>query len=237
MTLILHGHQPPDDPLWQVRLGLTKSKSTGRSWWSCRYTDGTIINEWDSDPGSPNKHVDWPRIRKRGMQKLRLYYPTGQLSELGDTRDSGGRFFQFKVSIRLITAGFGARGLVNHDLGEKAVLAHVIGMVDSFNGECQCFAWEPLPMPDQPKQPKIPDPDDEYYLTGRPGLLADHYERYKNEMQEYRGSPEFIAWVHRVEQWNNNARGQINMFRDNVYTMKYMNVGKLGADHLGLNEQ
>lgn len=91
-----------------------------RSYWRLRMTDGRIINEYD---------VDWSLAPSAGRQALRLYCPNGKVAELGNPDDVTGRLFQFKSAI--VTAG-----------AQHGTTAHVIGIIDGTNGECQCAAWE-----------------------------------------------------------------------------------------------
>jgi hypothetical protein len=100
-----------------------RSRVTGRSYWSVRYRDGSMLHEWERD---------WSLIPRRGLIAVRLYCPNGQIAELGNSVDAGDRLFQLKCGIR--TAGSG-----------KATLAHIIGMVVGTDGQCQCAAWEPSP--------------------------------------------------------------------------------------------
>lgn len=119
-------------PEWGTYTGVLRAQFTGRSYWSIRYTTGEIISEWDSDPGSPNKHADWPRIPYFHRQALRLFCPNGQVAHVGDTADATGRLVQFKIGLR--TAGAGA-----------GVLAHVIGIIEGTDGQGQFYAWERQP--------------------------------------------------------------------------------------------
>lgn len=119
-------------PEWVPDLGVFQTSTTGRSWWAVRYVNGTIINEWDDDPGSPNGHADWSRIPYAGRQAVRLYCPSGQVAHLGDTVDATGRLVQFKLGLR--TIGYG-----DH------VLAHVIGIVEETDGQGRFYAWELQP--------------------------------------------------------------------------------------------
>lgn len=229
MTLILP--RQPDDlpgPEWETRIGLLQSLGTARSWWAARYTDGTILNEWDADPGSPNGHVDWPRIAKRGMQRVRLYCPNGHYAELGDTSDAGGRFVQFKIGMRAV---YVQGAPINAQT--RATLAHVIGLVDGYDGQATCYAWERLPMPDKPPgEPKKPDHTNDYYRTGRAGLFDDHLKRYWVDLIEYQSSPAYASWLVQVNAWRKNAFGRLISFRDNVNNMYYANVGKVSDDYL-----
>jgi hypothetical protein len=125
---------------------------SGRSYWMLRYTDGRIVSEAD---------VDWSLAPQKGRQALRLYCPNGHVVELG-SGDCTGRLFQLKVAA--LKAGVG-----------RAVLAHVIGLVNNGNGDCQYAAWD--------------------------------YER-----------------------------GALVTGTDNVFAMKYHQIGRLAFDHLGMNE-
>lgn len=129
MTLIQVARAVLPIPEWGTSLGVIRSRFAGRSYWSVRYTDGKIINEWDDDPGSPNKHADWPRIPYQGRQAIRLYCPNGQVAHLGDTVDATGRLVQLKVA--LSTAGQG-----------RGVLAHFIGLIEGTDGQGKFYSWE-----------------------------------------------------------------------------------------------
>ena len=100
-----------------------RARLTGRSFWALRYTDGRIVTEGD---------IDWSLAPLRGRQQLRLYCPSGEVAELGNTTDATGRLFQLKVAVR----GMG---------GGKEVLAHLIGIITGPDGACRCAAWEPDP--------------------------------------------------------------------------------------------
>jgi hypothetical protein len=98
-----------------------RARVQGRSLWRLKYSDGSVANEWD---------VDWSLAPQKRRQALRLYCPNGQVAELGDPTgaDATDRLFQLKVAA--ICAGVG-----------RATLAHIIGIVDGLNGECQYAAW------------------------------------------------------------------------------------------------
>jgi hypothetical protein len=185
------------------------ARRTGRSWWSLRYVDGTILREWERDPGSPNGHMDWPRLAMLGRLKrvnaVRLYCPNGRMVELGgqDNTDQTGRLFQFKVAVRHI--GFGAAVLAQETMG------HVVGQITGYDGQCVLFAWEPRP------EPPRPNPDD--FKNTVPGTLATVYAEWKKTHQT----------------WKQSGGGElVGPFGDNVYQLAYQNVGRLSADHLGI---
>lgn len=100
-----------------------RARMTGRSYWSVRYRDGSIIHEWERD---------WSLIPRRGLVAVRLYCPDGNVAELGNSVDASDRLFQLKCGIR--TAGAG-----------KATLAHIIGIIHGTDGQASCAAWEPDP--------------------------------------------------------------------------------------------
>lgn len=92
----------------------------GRSLWVARFSDGREVGEWE---------VDWAELPRKGLQELRLYCPNGELGTLTAIGDGSDRLFQFK------------HGMAT-SLGEQAVRAHVIGLIHSLDGTCQCYAWE-----------------------------------------------------------------------------------------------
>lgn len=190
-------------------LGGAHARRTGRSWWALRYLDGTVVNEWDSDPGSVNGHMDWPRLamlgKLRGTQALRLYCPSGRMAELGGEGDQTGRLFQFKVGARHIGVGVGVVG--------QEVLAHVIGIINGLDGQCTLYAWEPSPAP--------PAPDPDQFRGLPPGMLSRAYD----------------DWRKAKRAWEATGGGALTgPILDNVYGLKYQNVGQLSADHLGITD-
>ena len=99
-------------------LGSLRARLHGRSYWSLRYADGTVINEWD---------MDWSRLPLDGRRELRLYAPNGKTVELSTTEER--KLFQFKCAE--FRSGVGRR-----------TTAHVIGVIDGPNGECECWSWD-----------------------------------------------------------------------------------------------
>lgn len=101
--------------------GTLRARLAGRSYWRLRYTDGTVVSEWD---------VDWSLAPRRGRQALRLMCPNGQIAELGDATGGNidGRAFQLKDAI--VSAG-----------GLNGTLSHIVGLVDTTNGDCRWVAW------------------------------------------------------------------------------------------------
>jgi hypothetical protein len=101
--------------------GAIRARLTGRSYWRLRYTDGRVLSEWE---------LDWSLAPRRGRQALRLHCPNGQVAELGDANggEVDGRLFQFKDAAMYA----GAR---------SETLAHVVGLVDTTNGDCKYAAW------------------------------------------------------------------------------------------------
>ena len=97
------------------------ARATGRSWWSLRYTDGTIRSEWE-------RGADWLLLPRNGRQRVRLYCPNGQVAELGADGDGTGRFVQLKVAVATLGQG-------------RGTLAHMVGYVYGLNGEMTCCAW------------------------------------------------------------------------------------------------
>ena len=236
MALIRLGGSPVPAGEVEMQRGSSHAKRTGRSWWAVRYVDGTVLREWEPDPGSPNKHRDWTRISGRGMQAIRLYCPDGQVANLGATLDATDRIFQGKIgtsSVRLdVGGGLGA-------VESRATLAHFIGIIENPNGDCTLYSWEILPMPEfRPPVPVPPPPNpDDLSYKGQPGLLAWDYDGWKKRKREIESSPEYrkalALWQIDVDVWKKSARGRlVGPLSDNVWNLRYHNLGFLNADVL-----
>ena len=98
---------------------LARARLFGRPWWQARYRDGRILSEWERD---------WLDLPSTGLIALRLVCPNGQVGQVGNDTDAGGRCFQFKI------------GLAGVGLGRRTE-AHVIGIRHGEN-DCTLFAWE-----------------------------------------------------------------------------------------------
>lgn len=117
-------------------------KTSGRSWWQARYSDGKVLSEWDTAPGLSKvlpvlvagKTSRWEEVPKEGMVGLRLLCPNGMAGEL--EAPEGYRFFQLKAGG--ISVGVGAGGTTTHRFCD----AHIIGVVMDAEGNCLCRAWE-----------------------------------------------------------------------------------------------
>ena len=222
----------------EAALGGEHARRTGRSWWALRFTDGQILHEWDRDGGSPSGHMDWPRLamleRLRWASALRLFCPNGQMAELGGDGDQTGRLFQFKVAVRQVRLG--PTSITDES---RQILAHVIGIVTGFDGQCLLYAWEPLPEPlPPPGCPPVPRKPD-YFNPEQPlWAVKEQDERYQAEQrvwQEFQNRPAVADWRRQCQQWEASGRGQlVGPIQDNVYEIAYQQVGRLNADHLGL---
>ena len=113
-------------------------RSSGRSWWQCRYSTGKILSEWDTMttklllPSNNGKTSRWEGVSKDGMVGLRLLCPNGMAGEL--EAPEGHKFFQLKVGGLDIAFGMGKH--------KRYCNAHIIGVVMDSNGRCLCRAWE-----------------------------------------------------------------------------------------------
>ena len=95
-----------------------RARFTGKSWWRLRFTDGRVVNEWDTD---------WSKVPQQGRQAIRLYCPNGEIAELG-SGDCSGRLFQLKVALL--------------QAGSRGAVAHIVGLVNDVDGNCSYAAWE-----------------------------------------------------------------------------------------------
>lgn len=117
-------------------------KHSKRSWWQVRYSDGKVINEWDTLtdkirlPISRGNSSRWEELNKEGMVGIRLLCPNGMAGEL--EANEGHRFFQLKAGGMDVGIGFiGSIGNV-----KRFCDAHIIGIVEDDNGNCLCRAYE-----------------------------------------------------------------------------------------------
>jgi hypothetical protein len=227
----LHPLAPFIDP--ESRRCAQHARQSRRSWWSARLsTIDDWVHEWDPDPSSPNGHIDWPRLPKYGRQALRLYCPNGKFAQLGDMKDASGKLFQFKSGTRNISIG----GDVATET--RSVQAHVVGMVTGLDGECVLYAWELVPEPPIPADaPKAPIEQEWIAKSAEPGLYQAAVMDWEKRIGEYELTPQYRDWSKRYMAWEANAHGRlVGPLTDNVYQMTYQNVGRVSADHLGIDD-
>lgn len=110
-------------------------RTSGRSWWQARYSNGRVVSEWDVVSGAAlAPHLieagHWDELDRDGLIGLRLVCPNGSVAELASRADY--RLFQFKVGG--VTASVGRQ--------TRWCAAHVIGAVIDETGRCVCRAWE-----------------------------------------------------------------------------------------------
>lgn len=114
-------------------------RTSGRSWWQCRYSSGKTLSEWDTLtskvllPSGNSGSSRWEDIPKGGMVGLRLLCPNGMAGEL--EAPEGHKFFQLKVGGADVSMG-GGNGT------KRYCDAHIIGVVTDTNGNCLCRAWD-----------------------------------------------------------------------------------------------
>lgn len=191
----------------EAATGGAHARRTWRSWWSLRYTDGMIVREWDRDPGSPNGHADWTRLAMLG--RLRGIQALRLYCPNGRMAELGS---DRDETGRLFQFKVAARYLgVGVEVAAQEVLAHVVGQITGLDGQCRLFAWEPH------LEPRPPDPA---AFDGQPpGTLAEAY----------------TAWRKMHDTWRSMGGGElVGPREDNVYALRYHNVGRLNADHLGM---
>ena len=104
-------------------------KTTGRSWWVAEYTDGKTVSEWQTlkDPNDP-KSSRWEEVERANLRTLILLTPDRKAYRLRAAEDD--KLFQFKLGVFHVGLG-------------TVPDAHLIGVVTSSMGDCECFAWEP----------------------------------------------------------------------------------------------
>lgn len=109
-------------------------KRSGHSWWQCSYSNGKVLNEWDTSstklPFGDGRSSKWETVLKDGMVGLRLLCPDGAIGKLETSENC--KFFQLKVG----------RFDVGYDFSRRYCNAHIIGVVIDSDGTCFCKAWE-----------------------------------------------------------------------------------------------
>ena len=122
-----HLRRLPQRLLPQLDPAVLRAKLTRRSQWVALRGAQTPVREWETD---------WSQLDQRRVNDLRLYCPNGKVAVLGNTAGNlQGRLFQFKLAVAVAGQGRGTQ-------------AHVIGRVDTPNGDCTCWAWEYAGGPD-----------------------------------------------------------------------------------------
>lgn len=217
------------DPVgWAVR-------ASGRSWWQAHYAGGRVINEWDTPPGAPKhplpdatawRQTRWEDVPKRGMTKLVLFCPNG-MAAVCETSNPEGRLIQFKNSY--LAVGFGMPS-------ERQWLAQVIGNVAD-DGTCLCWAWERAPHAYR----RHPYMEDARCVTC--GLLSGDCSGRDLALVTGEHLVETVpdpAWPERVERTRITDTKLVGRqhplvkWADNVFNMRYRNVGALFHDVQGL---
>lgn len=107
-------------PLALPDQGTIRAKLAKRAYWRLRYTDGTIVSEWD---------CDWSLAPAHGRQALRLHCPNGQVAELGNSQDATGRLFQLHGATLRMGEG-------------RRTDFQLIGIVENPDGDCAIAVWE-----------------------------------------------------------------------------------------------
>lgn len=190
-------------------------KHSHRSWWQARYSNGRVLSEWDTIFGLKlplgttgfqfGNTSRWEEVSKRGMIGLRLLCPNGMCGEL-EARE-GHLFFQIKHGGVDIALGGGAGG--------RYTDAHIIGVALNDNGNCLCRAWEAYERFTSPEFEKA---------EALIGHLAneDDIARAKDSLASFHARG-YGKWKWRLSE-----------FEDNIYRMKYKNIGGLNLDVQGL---
>ncbi len=120
-------------------------KASGRSWWQARYSDGRILNEWDTltgpdlSPCGEQVTSRWEEVPKDKMIGLRLLCPDGMAYELA--APEGNKFFQLKLAVSMAAVLESPIGTPTEN-PNRFILAHLIGVVKDAEGNCLCRAWD-----------------------------------------------------------------------------------------------
>lgn len=230
-------------------------RASGRSWWQARYSDGKVLSEWDTIthklrlPFKSNGSSRWEDISKTGMVGLRLLCPNGMAGEL--EAPEGHRFFQLKVGGIAVAMTFGGGAFANTT--EHFQEAHIIGVVKNEDGDCLCRAWETtVEIIERGKTTEtIPinanvliDSNKKWahncflrqrarlYVFGQSAAIWGNSDNTIKIVGKWagiiKGSPSAIP--NNTDYLIAAPQKRLIEFSDNVYDMKYRNVGKLSLD-------
>lgn len=183
-------------------------KWSGRSWWQCEYSNGNILSEWDTLTGkilTPIKKGGstsrWEEIPKENMLRLRLFCPNGQLGQVESKE--GRKFFQLKIGGFMVGEG-------------QYCDAHIIGVVINDKGDCNGWAWEKEKFTVKTRLTNKLNAD----------LIKKSNKFYKVQVEDA-GMNNGNCWVTTHDLIRPN---RLHGFLDNVYNMKYENLGNLNLD-------
>ena len=223
---------------------------SGRSWWQAKYYGGKILSEWDTLqakillPFGNSKSSRWEEAPKENMIALRILCPNGMCGEI--EAKEGSKFFQLKHGGIDIRTGFGAGGSRWQD-------THIIGVVLDDTGKCLCRAWQVLDTifeyglttKNSDMGTKILTDEKKQWLPN--SLLWRHDASYSigNTISVY--GEKSTIWANTINTltvmtpWQktiptnikyeiSGVKSELLEFEDNIYDMKYMNIGKINID-------
>ena len=191
-------------------------RHSGRSWWQARYSDGKVLSEWDTLTDWPRlplgitgfnfgKSSRWEEVPKKGMVGLRLLCPNGMAGEL--EAPEGCRFIQLKHGGVMVAIGGG--------VGERYTDAHIIGVISGPDGNCLCRAWEAFE--------RFTSPEFEKAETAEMFLVTPEDKAKAKAVLDRFHKQGYGKWKWRLTE-----------FEDNVYDMKYRQIGPLYLDRQGV---
>lgn len=236
-------------------------KHSGRSWWQARYSDGKVLSEWDTFatklllPIGKNGSSRWEEVPKEGMVGLRLLCPNGMAGEL--EAPEGHRFFQLKVGGQSVEVAFNVPRGFTPNVGSSKHFqdAHIIGVIENIKGDCLCRAWETaVEVVEKGKTT-------ETIAVGKNFLVDVNKSWRKNEHlgktlhvfgvsaavwgnssntitimgkwpETIKGSPSAIP--SKTDYMITAIQKRLIEFKDNVYGMKYHNIGRLNLEVQGI---
>lgn len=218
-------------------------RMSGRSWWQARYANGRVLNEWDTLttalhlPLFSTKTSRWEEIPKEGMVGLRLLCPNGMAGEL--EAPEGHKFFQLKIGSVGVKIGGGNGGAVSREQE-----AHVIGVVKDAEGNCLCRAWETVVEVDEIGTSTETIPPGARVLIdsrknwGHNALLGKKVHVFGQSAVIWGNSQTQITIMGKWKDGVPNSREyqitslhkRLIEFEDNIYNMKYKNIGKLSLE-------
>ena len=230
-------------------------RHSGRSWWEARYSNRQTLAEWDTLKGElrlpvgAGKSSRWEEVSKKGMVGLRLLCPNGIAGEL--EAPEGHLFFQLKVGgVRVhLTLGGGASTKTPEHFTE----AHIIGIVKNIEGDCLCRAWETVDeVIERGKTTETIPIGANILVDSNKFWPHNHFLRQRASLHVFGQSAKIWGnsanTIKIMGKWKGIIKGspsaipnntdylitatqkRLIEFEDNIYNMKYRNIGRLNLD-------
>jgi hypothetical protein len=218
---------------------------SGRPWWQARYTDGRVVSEWETVPGvsrlgaRPREAIwgrsGWEDLKKAGMIGLRLLTPEGAALELEARAQNGtlldGRFIQIRQTALDLAIMPGGGKKKN-----RRLVFNLIGVVGD-DGAVMCRSYETETHAYVDDLGAFPSVCVTCRLPRESCGGRDVTTTTREVLDEWvpdKTRPEAVMRSRRTEVDYHGLRRPIVAWTDNVYAMRYRNLGALNLEAQGV---